>query len=172
MILQFRIFNSSTAKGGRGKITPQTTFLPITQTTRPAAKIPFVPFPEYVFARNGASLDFLWLRIMTSWRVKVTSFFWEKNEVSIYTFKCSGIMENWIKHEVFHLNNEIPWWHDMTHDNMSSHDIRHMTSRHDFISIKFDILLLLYVAVGELERWFYFCFAQYSGREIHSNLRR
>ena len=123
-------------------------------------------------ARNGASLDFLWLRFMTSWRVEVTSFFWEKNEISIYTFKCSGIMENWIKHELFHLNNEISWWHDMTHDNMSSHDIRHMTSRHDLISIKFDIWLLLYVAVRELERWFYFCFARYLGQEIHFNYRR
>ena len=98
--------------------------------------------------------------------------FLRKNEISIYTFKCSGIMENWIKHELFHSNNEVSWWHDMTHDNMSSHDIRHMTSRHDFMSIKFDIWLLLYVAVSELERWFYFCFAQYLGREIHSYYRR
>ena len=98
--------------------------------------------------------------------------FLEKNEISICTFKCSVIMENWIKHELFHLNNEISWWYDMTHDNMSSHDIRHMTSRHDFISIKFDIWLLLYAAVSELERWFYFCFARYLGREIHSNYRR
>ena len=60
----------------------------------------------------------------------------------------------------------------MTHGNMSSHDIRHMTSRHDFMSIKFDIWLLLYVAVSEPERWFYFCFARYSGREIHSYYRR
>ena len=54
---------------------------------------------------------------------------------------------------------------------MSSHDIRHMTSRHDFISIKFGIWLL-YVAVSELERWLYFCFARYLGREIYSNYRR
>ena len=81
-------------------------------------------------------------------------------------------MENWKKHELFHSNNEVSWWHDMTHDNMSSHDIRHMTSRHDFMSIKFDIWLLLYVAVSELERWFYFCFARYLGREIHSYYRR
>ena len=67
-------------------------------------------------------------------------------------------MENWIKHELFHSNNEVSWWHDMTHDNMSSHDIRHMTSRHDFMNIKFDIWLLLYVAVSESERWFYLCF--------------
>ena len=98
--------------------------------------------------------------------------FLRKNEISIYTFKCSGIMENWKKHELFHSNNEISWWHDMTPDNMSSHDIRHMTWRRDFISIKFDIWLLLYVAVSELERWFYFCFARYLGREIHSNYRR
>ena len=120
-------------------------------------------------ARNGASLDFLWLRVMTC---QGDFIFLRKNEVSIYTFKCSGIMENWIKHELFHLNNEISWWHDMTHDNMSSLEIRHMTSRHDFIGIKFDILLFLYVAVSELERWFYFCFALYLGREIHSNYRR
>ena len=109
-----------------------------------------------------------------SWRHDVSKWrhFLRKNEISIYTFKCSGIMENWIKHELFHSNNEVSWWHDMTHDNMSSHDIRHMTSRHDFISIKFDIWLLLYVAVSELERWFYFCFARYLGREIHSNYRR
>ena len=62
--------------------------------------------------------------------------FLKKNEISIYTFKCSGIIENWIKHELFHSNNELSWWHDMTHNNMSSHDIRHMTSRHDFMSIK------------------------------------
>ena len=43
------MFNPSTVKGGGGKITPQITFLPITQTTRPAAKIPSVTFPEYVF---------------------------------------------------------------------------------------------------------------------------
>ena len=55
---------------------------------------------------------------------------------------------------------------------MSSHDIRDMTSRHDFIIIKFDIWLLLYVAVSELERWFHFCFARYSGQEKHSNYRR
>ena len=36
-------------------------------------------------------------------------------------------MENWLKHELFHSNNEVSWWHDMTRDNMSSHDIRHMT---------------------------------------------
>ena len=94
-------------------------------------------FLKMFSARNDSSLDFLWLRVMTSWRVKVTSFFWEKMKKSIYAFKCSGIMKNWIKHELFHLNNEISWWHDMTHDNMSSHDICHMTSRHDFISIKF-----------------------------------
>ena len=42
--------NPSTAKGGGGgKITLQSTFLPITQTTRPTAKIPLVTFPEYVF---------------------------------------------------------------------------------------------------------------------------
>ena len=81
-------------------------------------------------------------------------------------------MENWMKHELFHLNNDLSWWHDMIHDNMSSHDIRHMTSRHDFMSIKFDIWLLLDVAVSELERWFYFCFARYLGREIHSYYRR
>ena len=91
-----------------------------------------------------------------------------KMEISIYTFTRSGIMENWIKHELYHLNNEILWWHDVTHDNMSSHDIRDMTSRHDVISIKLDIWLFLYVAVSELERWFYFCFARYLGPEIHS----
>ena len=72
------------------------------------------------------------------------------------------------------LNNEILWRHDVTHDNMSSHDIRGMTSMHDFISIKLDIWLLLYMSVyrvSELERWFYFCFARYLGREIqHSKL--
>ena len=96
--------------------------------------------------------------------------FLRKNEVSIYTFKCSGIMENWLKHELFHLNNEISWWHDMTHDNMSLRDIRHV-SRHDLIHIKFGIWLPLYVCRCE---WtgFYFCFAQYLGREIHSNYRR
>ena len=122
-------------------------------------------------AWNGASLDLLWLRVMTSWRVKVASFL-RKNEISINTFKCSGIMENWIKHELFHLNNKISWWYDMTHDNMSSHNICHMTSRHDFIRIKYDIWLLQYVAVSELERWFYFHFARYLGRKIHSNYRR
>jgi len=30
----------------------------------------------------------------------------------------------------------------MTHDNMSSHDIRHMTSRYDFVSMKFDIFYM------------------------------
>ena len=95
-----------------------------------------------------------------------------KLEFSVYTFKRSGIMENWIKHEMYHLNNEILWWHDVTHDNMSSHDIRDMTSRHDFICIKLDILLLPYVAASELERWFHFCFARYLGQEIHSNYRR
>ena len=49
-------------------------------------------------------------------------------------------------------------------------DIRHMTSRHDFISITFDICFLLYVAVSELEPWFYFYFARYLGREIHFKL--
>ena len=47
----------------------------------------------------------------------------------------------------------------------------HMTSRHDFISIKLDIWLLLYVAVSELERWFDLCFARYLGKEIHSDYR-
>ena len=98
--------------------------------------------------------------------------FYRKNEITIYTFKCLGIMENWIKHELFHLDKEISWWYDMTHDNMSSHDIRHMTSRHDFINIKFDIWLFLYVSVSELKRWFYFSFARYLDREIHSNYRR
>ena len=98
--------------------------------------------------------------------------FLRKMEISIYTFIRSRIMENWIKHELFHLNNEILWWHDVIHDNMSSHDIRDMTSRHDFISIKLDIWLLLNVAVSELERWFYFCFKRYWGQEIHSNYRR
>ena len=59
--------------------------------------------------------------------------FLRKMEISIYTFTRSGIMENWIKHEYFYFNNEILRWHDATHDNMSSHDIRDMTSRHDFI---------------------------------------
>ena len=56
---------------------------------------------------------------------------------------------------------------------MSSHDIRDMTARHDFISIKLDIIwLLLYVAVSELERWFYICLARYLRQGIHSNNRR
>ena len=55
---------------------------------------------------------------------------------------------------------------------MSSHDIRHMTSRHDFMNIKFGIWHLVYVAVSEQERWFYFRFARYLGREIHSHYRR
>ena len=75
-------------------------------------------------ARNGGSLDILWLRVMTC---QSDVIFLRKNEICIYTFKCSGIMENWIKHELFHSNNEVSWWHVMTHDNMSSHDIRHMT---------------------------------------------
>ena len=81
-------------------------------------------------------------------------------------------MENWIKHELYHLNNKILWWHDVTHDNMSSHDIRDLTSRNDFISTKLDIWLLLYVAASELERWFCLCFARYLGQEVHSNYRR
>ena len=85
--------------------------------------------------------------------------FLRKMEIGIYTFIRSGIMENWIKHELYHLNNEVLWWHDVTHDNMSSYDICDMTSMHDLISIKLNIWLLLYVAVSELERWFYFCFA-------------
>ena len=95
-----------------------------------------------------------------------------KNQISIYTFKCSGIMENWITHALFHLNNETSWWNDMTHDNMSSHGIRHMTWRRDFISIKFYIWLLLYVAGSELERWFYFCCARHLGLEIHADYRQ
>ena len=59
IILQFRIFNPSTAKGGRVKITTQSTFLPNTQTTRPATKIPFVTSLNMFSIRNGVSLDFL-----------------------------------------------------------------------------------------------------------------
>ena len=50
--------NPSMAMDGGVKL-PQSPFLPITQTTRSAAKIPFATFPKYVFARYGASLDFL-----------------------------------------------------------------------------------------------------------------
>ena len=76
--------------------------------------------------------------------------FLKKNEISIYTLKCSGIMENWIKHELLHLKNEISWWHDMTHDNMSSHDIRHMTS-------------------CMCPTTMIFCFVRFSGQRIHSD---
>ena len=40
------------------------------------------------------------------------------------------------------------------------------------MSIKFDIWLLVYVAVSKLERWFYFRFARYLGLEIHFYYRR
>ena len=71
----------------------------------------------------STSFDFAsWRHDVSKWR-----HFLRKNEISIYTFKCSGIMENWIKHELFHSNNEVSWWHDMSRDNMSSHDIRYMT---------------------------------------------
>ena len=108
-----------------------------------------------------------------SWRHDVSKWrhFFRKMAISIYTFIRSGIMENWIKRDMYHLNNDILWWHDVTHDNMSSHDIRDMTSRHDFIGIKLDIWLLPYVAVSELERWFYICFARYLGQEVHSDYR-
>ena len=84
-------------------------------------------------------------------------------------------METWMKHDLYHLNNEVLWWHDLIHDNMSSRDIRDirdMTSRHDFISTKFYIWLLLYVAVSELKRWFYYCFTRYLCQEIHYSYRR
>ena len=64
-------------------------------------------------------------------------------------------------------------WHDSWQYVITwhtSHDVK--GSRHDFMSMKFDIWLLVYVAVSELERWFYFCFARYLGREIHSYYRR
>ena len=49
----------------------------------------------------------------------------------------------------------------------TSHDVKARLPKH-----KIDIWLLLYVDVSELERWFYFRFARYLGREIHSNYRR
>ena len=81
-------------------------------------------------------------------------------------------METWMKHDLYHLNNEVLWWHDLIHDNMSSRDIRDMSSRHDFMSTKFYIWLLLYVAVSELKRWFYYCSTRYLCHEIHYSYRR
>ena len=71
------VVNPSTAK--KGVKLPQSTFLAITQTTWPSAKIPLVTFPEYVSARNGASLDFLWLRVMTC---QSDVIFWEKMKLA------------------------------------------------------------------------------------------
>ena len=61
-----------------------------------------------------------------------------------------------MKHDLYHLNNVVLWWHDLIHDNMSSRDIRDirdLMSRRDFISTKLYTWLLLYVAVSELKRW-------------------
>ena len=124
-------FNPSTAKKEGVKL-PQSTFLHITQTSRPAAKFSSVTFPEYVFARNGARS---WLPMTSRLRHDAMTcqsdvIVLRKMEIySIYTFTRSGIMEQWIKHKLYHLKSEILWWHDVTHDNMSSHHIRDITSR-------------------------------------------
>ena len=153
------IINPSTAKGEGSKLPPRAHFCLLLRQLYQQPK--FLRWLSWICFLHGmvlvlTSCDF------ASWRHNVSKWrhFFRKMEISIYTVIRSGIMENWIKHELYHLNNEILWWHDVTHDTMSSHDIRDMTSMHDFISIRLNIWLLLYVAVSELERWFYFCFAR------------
>ena len=67
------IINPSTANGG--EITPRAHFCPLLRHLDQQPKILPWLFLNMFSARNGASLDFLWLRVMTQWRVKVTSFF-------------------------------------------------------------------------------------------------
>ena len=73
-------------------------------------------------------------------------------------------------------------WTTKYHDDMTwlmtiCHHMTYVTWHTSYVkawlmSIKFDIWLLVYVAVSKLERWFYFRFAQYLGREIHFYYRR
>ena len=48
----------------------------------------FLPwlFLNIFSAQNDVNFDFLWLCVMTPWRVKVTSFFLKEMEISIHTF--------------------------------------------------------------------------------------
>ena len=129
---------------GRGWNYPQRTFLHmhITRTSRPAAKNSFGDFSWICFLHGMVlvltSYDFASDVMMCQNGV----IFWEKYKLASTPFIQSGIVENCINHELYHLNNEIAWWHDVTHDNMSSHDIRDMTSRYDFISWISDVFYM------------------------------
>ena len=92
-----------------------------------------------------------------SWRHDVSKwqyFVCKKGKLAFTHLHDRGVMENWMKHELYHFNNELLWWHDVIHDNMSSRDIFDMTSRHDFmsISIKSD--------------FFYICRCKWTGATI------
>ena len=68
------------------------------------------------------------MRNPCQWRGVSDVFFLRKMEISIYIYMI-GIMENWIKHELHNLNNEILWWNDVTHDKLTI--CHHMTTWHD-----------------------------------------
>ena len=90
-------------------------------------------------------------------------------EISIYTFAWSGIMENWMKHELYHLNNEILWWHDSWQYVITWHTWQHVKA---WLHKHWVGYLTSFVAVSELDWWFYFCFARHFGRKIHYKYRR
>ena len=147
-------FNLSTAKG-RDEITTTANFCQLHRHLDQQPKFFLWLFLDIFSARTGAinlnSYDF------ASWRHDVS--------------KWLHFLETW-KLASTHIHDQELWkternrscitWTTKFHDDMtrhmtillSSHDIRDMTSRHDFIfiSMKLDIWLLLYVAVRR-KRW-------------------
>ena len=79
-ISYFALFNPSTAKGV--KLPPRAHFCLLLRQLEQQPKFLRWLFLNMFSARNGGSLDFLCLRIMTSWRVKVTSFFLKKMKLA------------------------------------------------------------------------------------------
>ena len=76
-------------------------------------------------AQNDADFDFPWLRVMTSWRVKVTSFFWKELEISIHTFTRR---ELW-KHEwnMTYITWTTKYYDDMTWFMTICHHVTYVT---------------------------------------------
>ena len=122
-----------------------------------AARIPLVTFPEYVFCTEWC---LSWLpdvpvtsrHDVSKWR----HFFWERSKLASTHLYDRELWKT--EYSMSNFTWTTKYYDDMTWLMTICHHMTYVLSMHDFISIKLNIWLLLYVAVSELERWFYFCF--------------
>ena len=93
------VLNPSTAKGGGVKLPPRAHFCNLLRHLDQQPKFLRWLFLNMFSAQNDANFDFLWLRVMTPWRVKVTSFFWKKWKLAfthLHDGNYGNMNETWL----------------------------------------------------------------------------